>query len=381
MNDSTLCERNWRLDRADSGSSQPEEDASDSSVTGTKTESRASMSWKQQAQHWVWTQARCWMKRQSISDPENAVHDLARALQAARDTAQVVHALLQAASAITGVRPSGFQQNTPEESGLSAQGPRDLTLEFAGRRYGRVVFPKAATAGEPWPMPTLVRLHTVATLAALALVRLGARKSASTVLERSSSGAAVELSPPTVSLLTQEPEGTTPCSMLRDATFLHAVLPFAVNQARRHQEPISILCVAIDRLNGVRELLGHERSDTAVRSVGTFIARLLRASDIVARIDDDRIIAVLPHSKLADSLRIARNLCRAVEANSKLLPEIPNMTISIGVADLPGCADNVYALLDAADLALAEAKSQGRNRAIAAMPLPKSEGRVESCAG
>ena len=44
--------------------------------------------------------------------------------------------------------------------------------------------------------------------------------------------------------------------VLQDATFLNAVLPFAVGQARRHGESLSLLCVAIDRLGGICELLG-----------------------------------------------------------------------------------------------------------------------------
>jgi diguanylate cyclase (GGDEF)-like protein len=156
---------------------------------------------------------------------------------------------------------------------------------------------------------------------------------------------------------------------LQDATFLHAVLPFALGLARRHGEPLSLLCVAVDRLGGIHELLGRERADRAVRNVGTLIASMIRDSDIVARLDDDRIIVVLPRSLLHDACRLARELCTSIASTPGLLAELPSLTASIGVAEFPGCAENVYALLDAADHALSIARRQGRNQAVAAALL------------
>ena len=46
------------------------------------------------------------------------------------------------------------------------------------------------------------------------------------------------------------------------------------------------------------------------------------------------------------------------------------MTVSIGVATFPSCADNVYSLFDAADEALAWAQKNGRSQAVLAHPRP-----------
>ncbi|MGC8639358.1 MAG: GGDEF domain-containing protein [Isosphaeraceae bacterium] len=166
-----------------------------------------------------------------------------------------------------------------------------------------------------------------------------------------------------------EPGGRTPefsTPVLQGATFLGAVLPFALGQARRHGEPLALLCVAVDRLSGIRELLGSEVSSRAVRNVGTHLAAQLRSSDIVARIDDDRIIVVLPRARIQGALFVAQKICRSVETTPCLLPELPCLTVSIGVAEYPASADSVEALLDSADSALGQAKAQGKNRAVAA---------------
>jgi diguanylate cyclase (GGDEF)-like protein len=155
-------------------------------------------------------------------------------------------------------------------------------------------------------------------------------------------------------------------SGLHDATFLNAVLPFALSQARRHHEPLSLMCVAIDRLASIQELLGPGTADQLVRSVAGTVASLIRASDIIARLDDDRVVAVLPRAPGGGAFHVAERICQAVASKGRPDCAIPNITVSIGVATFPGSADNVFSLFDAADEALVHAQNLGRNRACIA---------------
>jgi diguanylate cyclase (GGDEF)-like protein len=159
---------------------------------------------------------------------------------------------------------------------------------------------------------------------------------------------------------------------LEDATFLNAVLPFALGQARRHREPLSILCVAVDRLSAIKQLLGQGESDRLVQHVARTVGAMIRASDILARLDDDRIVAVLPRAPRGGAMHVAENICRAVQVKSPEGWEGPSVTVSIGVATYPSCAENVYSLFDAADEALACAQRNGRSQAVMARPRPLS---------
>src|SRR5262249_34987905 len=154
----------------------------------------------------------------------------------------------------------------------------------------------------------------------------------------------------------------------QDATFLNAVLPFAINQARRHLEPLSIVCVSIDRLRGIQDLLGRAAADRLVRNVGDIVGTLIRGSDIVVRLDDDRVVAVLPRAPGKGALEVAKRICHAVAENTQGNCGIPIVTVSIGVATFPSCADNVLSLFSAADDALERAQSRGRNQAALAPP-------------
>jgi len=166
--------------------------------------------------------------------------------------------------------------------------------------------------------------------------------------------------------------------MLHDATFLNAVLPFALSQAHRHREPLSLVCVAIDRLHGVEELLGRAVADSLVRYVGEMVVPLIRASDIVARLDDDRVIAVLPRSGDDGALRLGEVICQKAAEMRWPVPYQPGMkiTVSVGVATFPNSAQNVQSLFEAADEALVHAQARGRNQAVLAArkpPVPQSD--------
>ncbi len=191
-----------------------------------------------------------------------------------------------------------------------------------------------------------------------------------------------ELPPAAAAFATIEnPEETlgamAPVPRIHDATYLTAVLPFALGQARRHAETLSVLCIEVDRRAGIAELLGNDRAEHALQDAGKQIAAQIRSSDFVCRLDDGRLLAVLPRASLQDASKIARKLCDDVKRNSENLPEVGGVTVSIGVAEFPACAENVFALFDAADDALGEAKRRGRNQAHAA-PARRPEDRLQS---
>ena len=157
--------------------------------------------------------------------------------------------------------------------------------------------------------------------------------------------------------------------MIRDATFLSAILPFAIAQAKRHREPLSIACVAIDRLGGVRDLLGRQAADQAITMVGEIAASMIRTSDIVCRLDDDRILVVLPRAAGEDAVHIAQSIRHAIAARPSADESGVGLTVSIGVASYPICANNVFALFDAVDEALDRAQKQGRDQVALAHVL------------
>jgi diguanylate cyclase (GGDEF)-like protein len=158
---------------------------------------------------------------------------------------------------------------------------------------------------------------------------------------------------------------------IRDATFLSAILPYALTQAHRHREPLTIFCLEIDRLAALAQQHGKPRSDMAVRRLVEAIAGTLRGSDVVARLDDDRIVVVLPNTGTYDARTVASVVQSALVAACQTPAGPPELSFSIGVACFPEDGPETAPLLAAADDAMHRARALGRNQvANASLPPP-----------
>jgi diguanylate cyclase (GGDEF)-like protein len=152
-----------------------------------------------------------------------------------------------------------------------------------------------------------------------------------------------------------------PPAPVRDATFLCAILPYALSQAQRHCEPVSAFCVAVDRLAELAHTHGPDAVDRAVRRVAEAIARSLRGSDVVARLDDDRILIVLPNTSPRDATNVAEIIRRAVDSACLPVGTLPTLRASMGMASFPDDARDSASLLSAADDAMSRARASGSN--------------------
>jgi diguanylate cyclase (GGDEF)-like protein len=259
---------------------------------------------------------------------------------------------------------------TPSQPGddESGQSILDVPLRCGSAVAGRLRIRSRTRGTASFKKETIRRLTTLCSIGACALERLDRREEwpgfdeLANPADSPGDDLASTAARPAPAFV-----GTT---RLHDATFLNAVLPFALNQARRHNEPISLVCVAIDRLGSIQDLLGTGIADQLVRSVADTVASLIRASDIVVRLDDDRIVAVLPRAPGGGALHVAQKICGAVAEKGRAGCEMLNITVSIGVATFPACAGNVFSLFDAADEALSRAQSHGRNQACLAPRRP-----------
>lgn len=154
--------------------------------------------------------------------------------------------------------------------------------------------------------------------------------------------------------------------VVRDATFLNAVLPFALAQARRHGEPLSLLCLQLDRLAAIRDLLGSSIADELVRDVAETASSMVRSSDIVARLDDDRVIVLLVRALGASAVQVASKITDAVADRGIGKTRLMDNSVAIGVAEYPTIARDAEGLLDAADRAMSQARAGGSRMPVLA---------------
>ncbi|SEL67188.1 PAS domain S-box-containing protein/diguanylate cyclase (GGDEF) domain-containing protein [Roseateles sp. YR242] len=129
--------------------------------------------------------------------------------------------------------------------------------------------------------------------------------------------------------------------------------------SRRH-EPVSVLFIDIDKFGAVIQGMGIEVADHFLYGLGQMLVTKVRASDIVARLDNDHFAVLLPDCDQHYAQIVAEKV-RASVAGYRLRWGLHRTRVkaSVGVVQLQPSLDTVESVLAAAGLACAEAKAAG----------------------
>jgi diguanylate cyclase (GGDEF)-like protein len=130
-----------------------------------------------------------------------------------------------------------------------------------------------------------------------------------------------------------------------------------VDHAHRLGRGLSVLIVDVDHFKQVNDGHGHLVGDQVLSRVSAALRDTCRAGDIVGRIGGDEFAVILPDTR--GEVAAAQGERLRLAAHDLHLP-VP-VTLSIGAAQLTRAVDTSQRLLQAADLALYEVKSAGRD--------------------
>jgi diguanylate cyclase (GGDEF) domain len=113
-----------------------------------------------------------------------------------------------------------------------------------------------------------------------------------------------------------------------------------VAQARRHERPLTLAALDLDRFKAVNDTMGHFMGDQVLKQVADTLQREIRLSDMLVRMGGDEFLLVLPDTGIREAMILAERLCLAVDRlnigtrDGKLAVSIglsawqPDMTIS-----------------------------------------------------
>ncbi len=147
------------------------------------------------------------------------------------------------------------------------------------------------------------------------------------------------------------------------------ILAAEISRAQRFAHQLAVVLLDLDRFKEINDSFGHAAGDVMLRAVSRLLTSLARQGDTVARWGGEEFVVVLPETDLAGARRFAERLRRTIEAHA--VGEM-RTSASCGVATmLP--EDDVEELLSAADQALYQAKSSGRNRTEIAVRNPRQD--------
>ncbi|BDY03377.1 diguanylate cyclase response regulator [Ferrimonas sp. YFM] len=135
----------------------------------------------------------------------------------------------------------------------------------------------------------------------------------------------------------------------------------------RTQRSLSLVLMDIDHFKAYNDTYGHQLGDDCLREVASTLVKIpMRAMDKTSRIGGEEFAVLLPETDCSGAMEVANRIRECVDALNKphrSSPTAENVTISVGVASMvPTLDDPARKLLEMADVALYEAKSEGRNR-------------------
>ncbi|MCW3171551.1 sensor domain-containing diguanylate cyclase [Shewanella subflava] len=137
----------------------------------------------------------------------------------------------------------------------------------------------------------------------------------------------------------------------------------AIDIAMRNDQPISVIMIDIDFFKQLNDEHGHYAGDQGIINVASVIKRNVRKVDIVGRYGGEEFVITVPDTHLETASILAERIRTEIE-QSKFYGDA-KVTVSIGVAESQAFA--LYSFQDLckkADLALYQAKENGRNKCV-----------------
>lgn len=156
-----------------------------------------------------------------------------------------------------------------------------------------------------------------------------------------------------------------PLTELVNRKILLERLDLSVASGRRMDLPTAgaVLMIDVDHFKEINDTQGHDVGDQVLQIVAKRLLRSTRSVDTVGRLGGDEFAVILPHlTNLSEDDRPISRLHRKLSAPMTIGGREIFPSFSIGVARFPEDGEDAATLLKNGDIALYEAKRNGRNQ-------------------
>ncbi len=158
---------------------------------------------------------------------------------------------------------------------------------------------------------------------------------------------------------------TDPLTGLLNRRYLEERLNEELNRSKRYNYEMSFLMIDIDDFKSYNDINGHQAGDVALQITAQSLKASLRAADVASRYGGEEFSVLLPQTSINEAAVIAERMRERVASaeypHGNRQP-LGHVTISIGVSTVSENLNTVERVIAAADRALYNAKSQGKNR-------------------
>lgn len=153
---------------------------------------------------------------------------------------------------------------------------------------------------------------------------------------------------------------------LHNRRYLEESLPRELARAEREKYLVAVFMLDVDHFKNFNDSYGHEAGDAVLHALGRVLNESVRAGDLACRFGGEELTVALPRVSPEQAREWAARVMQRVrsmevKAGGRSLPAV---TVSIGLAFVPEHGSDPETVIQAADLALYEAKRAGRDRLV-----------------
>jgi diguanylate cyclase (GGDEF)-like protein len=158
---------------------------------------------------------------------------------------------------------------------------------------------------------------------------------------------------------------------LFNSSQLYPMLEQEVQRTRRSERGFCLLMIDLDGLKAVNDTYGHHRGDEVLRALGTVIRGSIRTLDTAYRLHGDEFMVLLPETDFGGAFVVAEKVRMGAEEVGLSAGTLEMLTsVSIGLVSCPEDGSGADELMLAADRAMYQAKSLGKNQ-VSGNPRPR----------
>jgi diguanylate cyclase (GGDEF)-like protein len=243
---------------------------------------------------------------------------------------------------VTDVRSSGRKPAPPERS-YKTESFISYPIAIGGRKVG-VLNVTDKSSGQPFNEIDLTLLDMIGPQMAVALERAEWQ-------ERATEFQLMSI--------------TDSLTGLPNRRYLEERLAEELNRSKRYDYPMSFLMIDIDDFKAYNDKNGHQAGDLALQITAHCLKAALRSADVASRYGGEEFCILLPQTGLAEAGATADRIRHRVNTthypHGKTQP-LGRVTISVGVSTFSPIINTSENIIAAADRALYQAKSRGKDR-------------------
>ncbi|KTC85903.1 EAL domain-containing protein [Legionella drozanskii] len=132
--------------------------------------------------------------------------------------------------------------------------------------------------------------------------------------------------------------------------------------AKNNAQQLALLLIDLDNFKSVNDTFGHPIGDRLLKTVTRRISGCLRSSDFIARLGGDEFVVLLKIHKVSDIYKIAEKINQVLCSPFELGEYHIESSCSTGISFYPQNGVTTSELLKNADIAMYQAKKNGRNQ-------------------